>query len=238
MRRREFIGLVGSAAVSPLASWAAGPDYVLHRLGFLGAPSASKYAPLIEALRAGLSDFGYVEDNNITLDFHWADGDNSRLPGLAKELVRDRVEVLITHGTPGTLAAKKATATVPIVMAVCGDAVAGGAVESLAKPGGNITGNTFFGPELAAKRVELLKECAQHLARAAVLVNPHNPISAPVLKAMVEVGARLDVVDALIKAAKPASLSVEEPTAFPLVNQYEDGQSHRFVGAGDFACPC
>ncbi|HZT28002.1 MAG TPA: ABC transporter substrate-binding protein [Pseudolabrys sp.] len=193
---------------------------------------------MIEALRAGLSDFGYVEDNNITLDFHWADGDNSRLPGLAKELVRDRVEVLITHGTPGTLAAKKATATVPIVMAVCGDAVAGGAVESLAKPGGNITGNTFFGPELAAKRVELLKECAQHLARAAVLVNPHNPISAPVLKAMVEVGARLDVVDALIKAAKPASLSVEEPTAFPLVNQYEDGQSHRFVGAGDFACPC
>ncbi len=173
---------------APLASDAQQPPKV-HRIGFLGAASLSGYASLVEAFRQGLRDLGYVEGKNIVIEYRWADGRYDRLPDLAAELVRLKVEVLVTHGTPGTLAAKQATKTIPIVMALSGDAVATGIVASVARPGGNITGSTFFFPEINAKRLELLKEAVPRASRVALLLNPDNPAKEPLLKAM-EAAAR------------------------------------------------
>ena len=138
----------------------------------------------MERFRAGLRDFGYVEGDNIFIDFRWAEGNYARLAEFAAELVRLKVDLLATYGTPGTLAAKQATTTVPIVMIVSGDAVATGIIASLARPGGNVTGLTFFSPELNAKGLELLKEGFPSASRVAILLNPGNPLNAPVLRAM------------------------------------------------------
>jgi putative ABC transport system substrate-binding protein len=143
----------------------------------------------VEALRAGLRDLGYLEGKNVVIDYRWAEGKYDRLSDLAGELVRLRVDVLVTHGTPGALAAKRATTTIPIVVATSADAVASGLVESLARPGGNITGSTYFIPELNAKRLEIFKEPFPHTSRMAVLVNPDNPAMVPIIQAM-EVTAR------------------------------------------------
>jgi len=156
----------------------------IPRIGFLGAASASGYAPQLEAFRRGLRDLGYVEGKNIILEYRWAEGTYDRLPVLAAELVRLKPDLVLTHGTAGTRAAKQATTTIPIVMAVSGDAVATGLVASLAHPGGNITGSSFFNPELAAKRLELLKEVVPALTRVAVLMNPGNPVNEVSLQAM------------------------------------------------------
>jgi putative ABC transport system substrate-binding protein len=129
----------------------------------------------VEALRAGLRDLGYVEGRNLAIEFRVADGKYDRLVDLATELVRLEVEVIVTGGTPGTRAAKQATATIPIVMAVSGDAVATGLIASLARPGGNITGTTYFDPELHAKRLELLKATVPRATRIGTLINPDNP---------------------------------------------------------------
>jgi putative ABC transport system substrate-binding protein len=149
----------------------------VFRIGVLGATSASAYARQIEAFRQGLRDLGYVEGKNIILEYRWAEGRYDRLPDLAAELVRLKPDLLLTHGTPGTRAAKQATTTIPIVMAVSGDAVATGLVASLAHPGGNLTGSSFFNPELSAKRLELIKEVLPGLSRVAVFLNPGNPSS-------------------------------------------------------------
>lgn len=162
-------------------------------IAFLGVPAAPKYAKLIDALRAGLHDFGYMEGKNIAMEFRWADGDNRRLPELANQLVGLHPDVLVTHGTPGTSAAMRATTTVPIVMAVSGDAVDTGLINSLAHPGGNVTGTTFFGPELAAKRLELLAEAMPNTRHLAVLVNPENAVNTPVLLAMQNAAASLKI---------------------------------------------
>jgi putative ABC transport system substrate-binding protein len=147
----------------------------VHRIGFLGATSAAGYKSRVDAVRAGLRDLGYVEGKNVVIEFRWAEGMYDQLPSLAAELVRLKVDVVVTGGTPGTRAAKKATPTIPIVMAVAGDAVATGLIASLARPGGNITGTTYFDPELHAKRLELLKEAVPRAARIGVLINPDNP---------------------------------------------------------------
>jgi putative tryptophan/tyrosine transport system substrate-binding protein len=143
----------------------------VHRIGFLGLPSATGWAEKISALRAGLRDLGYVEGKNLVIEFRWADGRYERLPDLAAELVRLKVDVIVTHATVGTRAAKKATTTTPIVIAAVGDAVALGLVASLARPGGNVTGSSFYLPELRAKRLELLKESFPRINRVAVLRN-------------------------------------------------------------------
>jgi putative ABC transport system substrate-binding protein len=165
----------------------------VRRIGFLGAASAAKYAKLVDALRAGLRDFGYIEGSNIVIEFRWAEGKNQRLPELAAELVNLPCDLLVTHGTPGTLAAKQATATIPIVMSVSGDAIATGLIESLARSGCNVTGTTFFGPELAAKRLELIREAVRTVGQVAVFVNPDNPVSGPVLGAMEKTAAPLAI---------------------------------------------
>ena len=144
-----------------------------------------------EAFRAGLRDLGYQEGRDIVIEYRWADGKYDRLPALFAELVRLKVDVIVTHGTPGVLAAKKATSTIPIVMAVVGDALGSGLVSSLARPGGNVTGLTFFNPELAAKRLELLKETMPGLTDVGILLNLANPINEPILPQMSQVAHSL-----------------------------------------------
>ena len=148
----------------------------MPRIGFLGVSTPTAWAPRVDAFRAGLRDLGYVEGKNIAIEFRFAEGQYDRLPELAAELVRLKVDVIVTHSAPGALAAKQATATnpIPVVMTNVGDAVGSGIVASLARPGGNITGDTFFVPELAAKRLELLKDAIPRLRRVAVLANPDN----------------------------------------------------------------
>ena len=182
MRRREFITVLGGAAAWPLAARAQ-PSPKIARIGFLGQTTQSG-AVALPRFRAGLRDLGYVEGQNILIDFRWAEGDYARLAEYAAELVRLRVDILVTYGTAGTLAAKQATKTVPIVMIVSGDAVATGIVRSLAQPGGNVTGSSYFDPEIHAKRLELLKEIAPSAGRVAVLLNPDNAVKVPVIKAM------------------------------------------------------
>ena len=155
------------------------------RIGFLGATSESEYRAQFDAFRQGLRVLGYVEGKTLIIESRWAEGHYERLPALAVELVGLPVDLLVTHGTPGTRAAQRATATIPIVMANSGDAVATGLVVSLAQPGGNITGSTFFDPELTAKGLELLKEAVPPIRRVAVLVNSANPIKGPTLQAVV-----------------------------------------------------
>ena len=175
--RRKVVGLLGTSALAvPYTSFAQPPPPPRPvRIGFLIPAYASSYASRVEALRAGLRDLGYVEGKNLAIDFRWADGKYDRLPGLALELVRLNVDVIVTGGTPGTRAAKQASAEIPIVMAVSGDAVATGLIASLARPGGNVTGTTYFDPELHAKRLELLKEAIPRITRVGALFNPANP---------------------------------------------------------------
>jgi putative tryptophan/tyrosine transport system substrate-binding protein len=155
VRRREVITLLGGAAAAwPLAARAQRAAKTA-RIGFLGADTQSGIESRLERFRAGLRDLGYVEGDNIFIDFRWAEGNYVRLAEFAAELVRLKVDLLVTYGTPGTLAAKQATTTVPIVMIVSGDAIATGIATSLAHPGKNVTGSTFFGPQLSAKGVEL-----------------------------------------------------------------------------------
>jgi putative tryptophan/tyrosine transport system substrate-binding protein len=176
MKRREFITLFGGAAAWPLAVRAQQPAPV-PRIGFLGAQSAYSYASQLEGFRLGLRDLGYVEGTTIVIEYRWAEGKYERLRRLVIELIRSNVDVIVTHGTPGALAAKQATTTIPIVVTLLGDPVASGIVASLARPEANITGQSFFSPELAAKRIELLKDLMPQMTRVAVLMNPGNPVA-------------------------------------------------------------
>ena len=177
INRRTFLcGVTGTLIAPPAAE--AQQASKIARIGFLGATSASSWASRVEAFRVGLRDLGYVEGRNITIEFRWAEGQYSRFPDLVAELVRLKVDLLVTHGTPGTLAAKQATTTTPIVIAASGDAVTAGLVASLARPGGNVTGSTYFVRELMAKRLELLRDVMPRITRVGVLVKPDNPFFA------------------------------------------------------------
>jgi ABC-type uncharacterized transport system substrate-binding protein len=199
MNRRTFISLLGGAVAAwPRAARAQQPGK-LARIGFLGSATAAASAKSVEALRAGLRDFGgHVEGRNIVIEFRWAEGKYDRPSDLVAELIRLNVDVIVTHGTPGTRAAMQGTTTIPIVMAISGDAIATGIVTSLARPEANLTGSTFFLPELNAKRLELLKEACPQVARVAALSNPNNPVSKPIIPAM-QSGAtplKLEIIDA------------------------------------------
>jgi putative tryptophan/tyrosine transport system substrate-binding protein len=181
LKRREFITLLGGAAAWPFAARGQQPNKV-PRIGFLDPLSrSSRWA---EPFRSGLHDLGYIEGKNIIIEYRWSDVKYDRLPGLVAELVHLGIDVLVTYGTPATRAAKQATTTVPIVMAISGDAIATGLIVSLNRPGGNITGSTFFNPELCAKRLELIKEAVPSTMRVGVLSNPDNPIQLPCLQEM------------------------------------------------------
>jgi putative ABC transport system substrate-binding protein len=153
------------------------------RIGFLGATSLSGESARIEAFRQGLRELGYVEDKNIVIEYRWAEGKFDRLPALAAELVRLKVDVIVTGGATSTRAAKELTIAIPIVMAQVHDPIGTGFVASLARPGGNITGLSTLAPEISGKRVELFKEIIPRLSRIAVLgTSTNNPGNAQSLK--------------------------------------------------------
>ena len=160
----------------------------------------------MEAFRAGLGDLGYTEAKNIVIEYRWAEGQYERLPGLAAELVRLKVDVLVTQGTPGTLAAKRATTTIPIVMASAADAVSTGLVASLARPGANVTGSSFFGAELYGKRIELLKAAVPRLTQVTILYNPDNPSFATEFKVIESLAKPVKVEVLPVGARKPDEL--------------------------------
>ncbi|MEK7709553.1 MAG: ABC transporter substrate-binding protein [candidate division NC10 bacterium] len=147
----------------------------VYRIGFLGNSTAALEANLVGPFREGLRDLGYVEGQNVLIEYRWADGKYDRFPALIAELIALKVDVIVTAGTPATLAVKKATTSVPLVMVAVGDPVGTGIVASLNRPGGNITGLTSISPELEGKRLELLREVVPKLSRVAVLWNPVSP---------------------------------------------------------------
>ena len=152
------------------------------RIGCLAGNSSSAESPRVEAFRQGLRDLGYVEGKNIAIEYRYADARFDKLPALADEMVRLKVDVLLTNSTPAAQAAKNATRTIPIVFLGVADPVAAGLVDSLARPGGNVTGFTNIAPVLAGKRLELLKETVPKLSRVALLWDPQNLSSAQVWK--------------------------------------------------------
>ncbi len=178
MRRREFILAVGGAAAWPLAARAQQPAKI-WRIGMLETVSRELNAKNIEALKRGLRELGYVENQNYVLEYRSADGDSERFPAFADELVRLRVDLIVTRGTPAARAAKSATESIPIVMAAIGEPLGTGVVASLARPGGNVTGLSGFVTELAGKRVELLKELRPETSIAAFFSNMANPVVPP-----------------------------------------------------------
>ena len=171
MKRREFIVVAGSAAAWPVVGRAQQP--VLPLIGFLNGGSADSSANRVRAFRDGLGENGYVEGQNLAVEYHWLEGQYDRLPAIMADLVRRGVAVIVTpSSTPSAIAAKTSTTTIPIVFAVGEDPVKLGLVDSLARPRGNATGINFFNQEVDAKRLGLLHELVPKVVRIAVLVNP------------------------------------------------------------------
>jgi putative ABC transport system substrate-binding protein len=192
MRRRAFITLVGGSAAAWPFAVRAQHQTKIARVGILGLASAPAATPYVDAVRTGLRDLGYIEGKNLIIEYRFGEGNYDRLPNLAAELVHLDIDVLVTFAAPGTQAAKSATSTIPIVMAVTADAVGTGLIASLAHPGGNVTGTTVLNPELMAKRLELLKEIVA-ITQPAVLLNPGNAANGPVRRAMEKTATALQV---------------------------------------------
>jgi putative tryptophan/tyrosine transport system substrate-binding protein len=193
MNRRNFITLLGGAAAWPLAV-VAQQGGTIFRIGYLGVSSSSLEPHYVAAFRQKLRELGHVDGENIAIEYRWAEGRDDRLPSLAVELVRLHPDIIVTTGTPGALAAMQATKTIPIVMASSADPVAAGLVASLARPTENVTGFTILGPELEAKRLELLKQTVPSAARVAILRNPSNPAVVSYFEATKSAAQSLQIV--------------------------------------------
>ncbi len=177
MRRREFITLLGGAAAAwPLAAHAQ-QGGKLVTIGLLGSGMAAGQSQWTAAFVHRLRELGWTEGRNLTIEYRWAEGHTERLPELADELVRLKVDVIVTHNTPPPLAAKQATSVIPIVFATAGDPVGSGVVASLARPGGNVTGLSSQSPDAAGKRLEVLREVVPGLRRVAILTDVANPFT-------------------------------------------------------------
>ena len=228
MRRREFIALLGGAATWPLAARAQQP--AMPVIGFLNPTSLDGMDRLLRGFRQGLKETGFVEGENVAIEYRWADNEIDRLPTLAAELVRRQVAVIVaTGGTPSPLAAKAATTTIPIIFNVGDDPVRRGLVASLARPGGNLTGTNFFGAELGAKRLELLRELVPSVTHVAVLVNPADVANTETTLRDVEaaahaMGLQIQVLN--------ASTTRELDSAFATV--VRERPDALFVGPGSF----
>ena len=217
MTRRDFIAALGSAVVWPLAARAQQPK--IPRIGIIDD------SPIWNDFRQGLRDLGYLEGQNIAFEYRYAGGLPDRLAWVAAELVRRPVDLIATFGTPPTRAAKQATTTIPIVMIGIGDPVGAGLVSSLARPGGNITGNTILGPDVAGKRLQLLKEVIPSLSRVAFLWNPDNashPAQLAELQAAVQT-LGLTLIPVAVRSSDEfdnafAAMIKERPDAFLMTN--------------------
>jgi len=230
MRRRAFLASTVGLLAAPLAAEAQPPLKKVPRIGLLISETVTGQARRIEALRAGLRDRGYVEGQTIAIEVRAAEGGYERLSSLAAELVRLRVDVIVAFGIKALVAAKTATTTIPIVIPVTSsDPVAMGLVESLARPGGNITGSTTFGPEVMAKRLELLRELGPRVTQVAVLINPANASFGPTLRQMnvtaqslkvslqpfeVQTPAEIDGVFGAMAKGRVNAIVVQEDTMF------------------------
>jgi putative tryptophan/tyrosine transport system substrate-binding protein len=174
MRRREFITLLGSVATWPFAARA---QQKLPTIGFLGTSTPLAMSQWVAAFVQRLRELGWIEGRTIAVEYRWAEGRSERFADIAAEFVRLKVDVIVTYGTPSGMAAKKATAAIPIVNAASGDPVGTGLVTSLARPGGNLTGLSVLAPDLAGKRIEFLREIVPNLRLLAFLANVSNPIN-------------------------------------------------------------
>jgi putative tryptophan/tyrosine transport system substrate-binding protein len=182
MRRRDLLTLVGAGLiVRPAAAGAQKKQKPMPVIGYLSFASPGPFAPLVAALRQGLSETDYVEGQNVAIEYRWAEGHYDRLPALAADLVGRKVDVIAASGPPSALAAKSATSTIPIVFS-SGDPIGEGPVTSLARPGANLTGVSLFTAELMPKLVELLSELVPQAGVIALLVNPNNPNTEPMIR--------------------------------------------------------
>lgn len=189
MEWRKFLTVLCTAVVALPAGAVGEKADTLRRIGFLGNSTAALEANLIGPFREGLRSLGYVEGKNLLIEWRWAEGKYKRFPALISELIAQKVEVIITAGTPATLAVKKATKTVPLVMVAVGNPVGNGIVPSLGRPGGNITGLTSISTEMDGKRLELLKEAVPSVSYVAVLWNSASPLQVLAEK-QVQIAAR------------------------------------------------
>jgi putative ABC transport system substrate-binding protein len=225
MRRREFISLLGGAATAwPLAARA---QQALPVIGFLHPSSPDAYR--VRVFRQGLREAGFVEGENVAIEYRWADDQFDRLPTLATELVRRRVVVMAAGGFPASFAAKAATTTIPIVFVVGEDPVRLGLVTSLARPGGNLTGINFFSLELAQKRLELLRELVPGATRITVLVSPTDTTNTESTLRGVELAAR--TMGLQIQVLNASTIREIDAAFATLVSKRADAL---FVGAGPF----
>ncbi len=227
MRLIELV-LALALTLVPLAAEAQ-PSTTIPRIGLL-APDATSWEPL----RLGLRDLGYVEGKSIAFEERSSEARNERLADLASELVRLKVNIIVTRGTPETLAAKQATTTIPIVIAGAGDPVRSGLVSSLAHPGGNVTGLTVLGPGLAAKRLDLLKEAVPNMSRVAFLWNPANPDQKSSFNE-VQAGARalgvtLQSVEARSREELEQALAMLKQSRPSALLMTADGVHQRYIG--------
>jgi putative ABC transport system substrate-binding protein len=206
MNRRLFLSALTLGTLAAPLGVEAQQSAKAHRIGLLIGSSESFVAPYSAIFRQALRALGYVQGGNIDFEYRYADGNYDRLPGLAADLVRHKIDILVTEGTPPTRAAKQATTTIPIVMTVTGDPVAAGLVTNLARPGGNLTGASFFFPDIAAKRVQLLKEVIPNMSRVTVVWNPSNAVHPPVVKAVEEAAKALGVSVQHVKIQAPTDV--------------------------------
>jgi len=230
LKRRQFISLLGGAAAWPLAARAQQPAPPV--IGFLHSQSPDGFTEPLRAFRQGLKESGFVENETVAIEYRWAETRTDQLPALAAELVRKRVAVIVAFSPPPALAAKAATTTIPIVFNSGDDPVRLGLVSSLARPGGNLTGINFFVGELAAKRLELLRELVPGAARIALLLDPSAGEITEITLRYVETAARakglqiqvLNVQTSREINAAVASFGREQPDAL-------------FVGPGPLPAP-
>ena len=225
MRRRQFITLLGGAAAWPLAARA--QQVGMPVIGFLHTQAPDVVAELLRGFRRGLKEAGFVEGETVAIEYRWAENQNDRLPALAADLVRRRVAVIAaTGGVPSSLAAKAATTTIPILFIAGDDPVKLGLVGSLARPGGNLTGVNFFGAELTAKRLELLRELLPAARRIAVLLNPANAEADSTLRDVEAASRQTDLQIRILNASNTGEINAAFET---LARQRDDAL---IVGAG------